>query len=145
MNDYYKSEEHANAQLHVGRRIGIEVARRQFSKAHAEANQIIQHNNQVISLQQQRIVQLEAELASAMDKMAKNAVFASAARDTLEAIVTNNPSTLDSIANVFKAFYRKHVQTAVNLKEIKNDPLSDPDYKATAPKSHTLIMKFLQK
>ena len=74
MNDYYKSEEHANAQLHVGRRIGIEVARRQFSKAHAEANQIIQHNNQVISLQQQRIVQLEAELASVAVKVVVNSI-----------------------------------------------------------------------
>lgn len=142
MDDYYKSEDFANNQLYVGRKIGMQQAAKSANRVIEnltdQANQRIGYLNQQVEDQAIKIQTLEAQLSNAM-------VALSVTRDTLDTYVAKNPSALEAIANIFKGFYIKHSQAAINDKRLRVDPLKSGAFKSSAPKTYNLFLKFFNK
>jgi hypothetical protein len=149
MDDYYKSEDYANNQLYTGRKIGMQQAARQANRVlnnlTDEANSRIRSLNEENTNQAAYIKKLENLLKVKDAEMHTAMVALSASRDTIEMLVTENPSSAGLIAKVFKNFYVKHTNKALENGDIKVEPIRSGSFKQLAPKTYNFISSLLRK
>ncbi|QTP13407.1 hypothetical protein [Serratia symbiotica] len=149
MDDYYKSEDFANNQLYVGRKIGMQQAAKHANRVldslTDEANQRIRSLNETNTNQAMYIKKLE-ELLKAKDAEMHTAMVAlSATRDTIEMMINETPSTSGLVARMFKSFYVKHTNKALENGDIKVEPIRSGNFKQLAPKTYDFIAALLRK
>ncbi|MEA9392143.1 hypothetical protein SJI19_16590 [Acerihabitans sp. TG2] len=149
MADYYKSEDFANTQLHYGRQAGIRQAtleaNLQLDKLTEEANRRIRYLNDLNAEQANHIRNLEAALATKDMELHTAMAALSATRDTLDAVVTQNPAAFSLIAKIFRGFYVKHSQIAIDNGDIRTDPVKSASFQKLAPKTHKFLATILSK